>query len=128
MKTFVASVIIFVGVGAFVVLNMLAINKITGEMFEICASLPKSEEEFYANYEAALEATERLWELWDRKIDRIAYTVGYENIDRADDAMTELYSSAKNKDGGDYITAGMKFYDAILRLRELESFDIQSVM
>lgn len=128
MKTFFASAGIFLAVCGFVIWNMLSINSVIGKMNDIWEKLPQSLDEFDANYGDAMINSEKLSRLWDEKIDRLAYTVGYENIDRADDAMTELYTSAKNHDGEDFITAAMKFYDALRRLRELEGIDFQSIM
>lgn len=128
MKTFLGAVAIFLVIIAFVIMNMVHIEKLAGEMLSLCEALPRDTDEFLRDHDRVMADVERLWTLWDKSVERFALTIGYDNIDRADDALTELYFSAKNRDGEMFVTAAGKFYDALRRLRELEQFNLQSIL
>lgn len=128
MKTFIVSVLLLCAVLTFIVFNTTYICSHSNEMLEIVDSLPQSKEDFEADISAAFEKTQKLWDLWDKTIDKFAYTIGYSHIDRADDAAAELYAAAKNGDGESFITAALKFKDCLTRLKKLESFDFSSIM
>ena len=127
MKTFIASLILLCAVAAFIAFNTTYVVRISDEMLEIAESLPESKAAFEADIPSAMEKTQRLWDLWDKTIDKFAFTIGYGPIDRADDAA-ELYTAAKNGDGDSFVTAAIKFRDALSRLKKLESFDFESIM
>lgn len=128
MKTFIISVLLLCAVLTFTIFNSAYICSRSDEMLEAVGSLPQSKEDFAADIPSALEKTQKLWNLWDKTIDRFACTIGYGHIDRADDAIAELYAAAKNGDGESFVTAAMKFKDCLTRLKKLESFDIGSIM
>ena len=128
MKTFIASLILLCAVAAFIAFNTTYIVRISDEMLEIAESLPESKAAFEADIPTNKKKTQRLWDLWDKTIDKFAFTIGYGHIDRADDAAAELYTAAKNGDGDSFVTAAIKFRDALSRLKKLESFDFESIM
>ena len=128
MKTFIVSVLLLCAVLTSIVFNTTYICSRSDEMLETVDSLPQSKEDFEADISAAFEKTQKLWDLWDKTIDKFAYTIGYSHIDRADDSIAELYAAAKNGDGESFITAAMKFKDCLTRLKKLESFDFSSIM
>ncbi len=128
MKTFIVSVLLLCAVLTFIVFNTTYICSRSDEMLETVDSLPQSKEDFEADISAAFEKTQKLWDLWDKTIDKFAYTIGYSHIDRADDSIAELYAAAKNGDGESFIPAAMKFKDCLTRLKKLESFDFSSIM
>lgn len=95
MKTFIVSVLLLCAVLTFIVFNTTYICSRSDEMLETVDSLPQSKEDFEADISAAFEKTQKLWDLWDKTIDKFAYTIGYSHIDRADDSIAELYAAAK---------------------------------
>lgn len=96
-------------------------------MLDIAEALPDEVSDFEADYDAVLSETERLWEIWDKNADRLSLTINYDNINRSDDAIAELYTAAKNHDGELFVTAALKFSDNLKRLRKLENFDPGSI-
>ena len=128
MKTFAVSLLLICAVIAFTVFNTVCIVGRSNEMLAIADSLPQTKSDFEADIPSALEKTEELWSIWDKTIDRFAYTIGYSHIDRADDAIAELYAAAKNGAGASFVPAAIKFRDALSRLKRLESFDFESIM
>lgn len=128
MKTFIVSLLLICVVIAFTVTNTVYIVGRSNEMLEIAGALPKNKTDFEKDIPSAIEKAEQLWSIWDKTIDRFAYTIGYGHIDRADDAIAELYAAAKNGDGDSFVTAALKFRDALSRMKKLESFDFDSIM
>ena len=93
MKTFICALAIVCILTGVVVLNMLSINRTVDEMLDIASSVPERDGDIADDFSDVAEKVEKLWELWDKKITKLAYTVGYDDINRADDAMSELYTS-----------------------------------
>ena len=127
MKTFIAALALLAVLTALIITNAACINGAADEMLALCEAFPRDSEEFNARYEAISAAAEELFDLWDKYFERFSATIGFENIDRADDALTELYAAAKNRDGEAFIPAAMKFKDSVRRLRRLENFNFGSI-
>ena len=96
-------------------------------MLDIACSVPERGSDISEDFSDISESVEKLWELWDKKIAKLAFTVGYDDINRADDAMSELYTSYITKTKDSFITARMKFIDAIRRIRQMENFNLHSI-
>lgn len=127
MKTFICALVIVFALCGCVVLNMISINKTIDEMLDIACSVPERDSDISEDFSDISESVEKLWELWDKKIAKLAFTVGYDDINRADDAMSELYTSYITKTKDSFITARMKFIDAIRRIRQMENFNLHSI-
>jgi len=122
MKTFITALLIMAVVLTFVICNTVYITGKIDAMLDIAESLPADADAFDADYNSTKEAVERLWQMWDHTIDAIAFTSGYDNINRADDAITTLCISYRNQNGDDFSVARQSFCDSMKRLRKLESF------
>lgn len=127
MKTFIASLLLVSIVLTFVICNMLYICGKIDDMLEIIETLPSDSSAFETEYDTLREPMETLWHIWDSSFNRIAATTGYDNINRADDAMIMLYTSYQNRDGNNFSLARLTFSDSIKRLKALESFSLQSI-
>ena len=128
MKTSIVSLLLLCAVLTFIIFNTAYIGHLSDEMLSLAEDLPGTKEAFEADISSALEKTQKLWDLWDKTIDKFTFTIGYGHIDRTDDAIIELYSAAKNGDGDSFITAAAKFCDCLTRMKKLESFDFGSFM
>ena len=128
MKTFIVSLLLLCAVLTFIIFNTAYIGHLSDEMLSLAEDLPGTKEAFEADISSALEKTQKLWDLWDKTIDKFTFTIGYGHIDRTDYAIIELYSAAKNGDGDSFITAAAKFCDCLTRMKKLESFDFGSFM
>ena len=122
MKTFITALLIMAVVLTFVICNTVYITGKIDAMLTLAESLPADADAFDADYDNTKQVVEQLWEMWDSSIDAIAFTAGYDNINRADDAITTLCISYQNQNGDDFSVARQSFCDSIKRLRKLESF------
>lgn len=127
MKTFICALVIVCILTGVVVLNMLSINRTVDEMLDIASSVPEHDDDIADDFSDVADKIEKLWELWDKKITKLAYTVGYDDINRADDAMCEFYTSYVTKSKDSFITARLKFIDAVRRIKQMENFNPHSI-
>ena len=127
MKSFVFCIILFALITAGVIWNMHYIHSIIDELIEYAENLPQSIEELETNPEKYTETVENLYNLWDKKVNRISYTVGYGRIDYTDDALLEVYCSYYTKSYGDFILARKNLLDSLYRMRLLESISIENI-
>jgi len=122
MKTFVVAILLISAVFTFVLCNAYYIGGKIDALLEIAETLPADARAFEADYAKTEETINRLWQMWNESFNRIAFTTGYENINRADDALLSMYVSYQNGNGDDFAVAKMTFCDGLKRLKMLESF------
>ncbi len=127
MKTFIASLLLISAVLTFVICNSCYIGGKIDELLEIAETLPADADAFEAGKDTLEEDMERLWQMWDESFNRIAFTAGYDNINRADDAILLMYISYRDGDGDDFAVARMTFCDGLKRLKMLESFTLDGI-
>lgn len=127
MKTFLVSLVLTAAVLTFVICNSLYIGGKIEELLAIAEELPADADAFEADA-AAEEKMEQLWTLWDESFERIAFTSGYENLNRADDAILTMYISFQNRNADDFTIARMTFCDGLKRLKMLESFSLDGIL
>lgn len=127
MKTFVCALIIVCILTACVVLNMAMLNRMIDEMLDIAYSFPENDDGIADDFSNISESVEKFWDLWDKNITKISYTISYDDINRADDAINELYTSCITKTKDTFITSRMKAIDALRRIRQMENFNLQSL-
>lgn len=74
-----------------------------------------------------LETVGTLYDAWDELFPFLTYVTGYTALNRADDAVMELYCAVRTKAFEDAVTARAKLLDALGRMREMESISPGSV-
>ena len=122
MKTFIASIAIIMAVLTFVICNAAIVTGKIDELLTIAEALPADADAFDEAYDALAGEMERLRALWDKTMPFLAVTVGYDNLNRADEAFVSLYVNYENRNGDDFTVARMHFCDGLRRLRMLEGF------
>ncbi len=123
MKTFLISLVILCSIVGFVIWNAWDLNKTINEMLALTDALPIEATEFSRD-EKTEETISALWQLWERKFYRIAFTGGYSNCNRADEAIVALFIHYQNGNAEDFTHARLLFWDSLRRLKKLESFHI----
>lgn len=126
MKTFFAALVIFALVLGFVIWNAVDLQKTFGEMLTLTEALPFEAADFKQTPETQ-EIVDKLYRLWDKKFARIAFTSGYENCNRADEAIGALFLHYHNNNAADFTHARLMFWDSLRRLKMLESFHFDSI-
>ncbi|MGM9624989.1 MAG: hypothetical protein ACI3XM_04690 [Eubacteriales bacterium] len=69
----------------------------------------------------------KLYDAWDGLFPFLTYVTGYTALNRADDAVMELYCAIGTEAFEDAVTARAKLLDALRRMREMETISPGSV-
>jgi len=96
-------------------------------MLELTETLPQTEKDFEQLSPDTEETVRQLIGLWDREFPFIAFTAGYENTNRCDEAIGALSVHYQNGSVSDFTVALAVFCDALSRLRILEGFHLESI-
>ena len=127
MKTFIAAIVILSAIIGFVIWNTIDLQKTLGEMLEITEALPLEAKDFKKDDETRA-LVDKLYNLWDKKMGRIVFTGGYDNCNRADEAISALYIHYHNDNGGDFTHARLVLWDSLNRLKMLEGLHFDSIL
>ena len=125
MKSFLIAVFLVLLICAFSIYDSVCLCTITDSLLRAAEELPKDIEAF--EKEEALKSAEKLRMIWDNSVNRLTVTINHENINRADDAMNELYAAAFDNDAESFYPALMKFTDAVMRIRMFQTVSFDSI-
>jgi len=126
MKTFIAALIIFAVLCTLVCNVSSYIKEQTGLLSELAEALPESTEAFRNDKEVA-QKTKELCALWAQSMVVFPYIMGYDMLDRADEAALSLAAAAETKSEEDFLAARLRFIDAIGRLSGLFALTAESI-
>ena len=119
MKTFVCSLIIFSLLCTFIFINSYSVSKTLDELLRIASALPDDENDIENGGSELQTQMEKLYSVWDERVNGFAYVMDYNLLDRADEAMIALYCAHKSGNTDDFIYAKANFCDALRRLKIL---------
>lgn len=125
MKSFIVACILLLSVTLFVVFNAHTTVSAIDEMLALADTLPQTAADF--EYGEAEEKVLALTALWDQKFPCIAFTAGYENTNRCDEAIGALTIHFKNQNALDFAVSLSEFKDTLERLRILEGFHHEGI-
>ncbi|MBQ9748265.1 MAG: hypothetical protein IJV98_05720 [Clostridia bacterium] len=127
MKTFLIALFILALTVSFVVWNAWDLNRTAETLSALTRSLPEDAASFHKDAQTESTLAE-LYGLWDRKFERIAFTVGYNNCNRADEALLSLIAHYRNESAEDFTHARLLLLDSLRRLRVLEGISPESIL
>ncbi len=127
MKSFIVALILICSVTVFIIINAGQTVSAIDEMLALAESLPQNVDIFDTEYENIQETVYSLCLLWDKKFPYIAFTAGYENTNRCDEAIGSIRVHFENRNGTDFTVARAEFCDCLDRLRILEGFHLQGI-
>ncbi|MBQ8495842.1 MAG: hypothetical protein IJ489_00095 [Clostridia bacterium] len=125
MRSFIIAWVLLFSVILFVSLNAFVTVRAIDEMTALAETIPLSANDI--SYETDAEKVHTLAALWDRWFPYIAFTAGYTNTERCDQALGALTVYFGNRNFSDFAAALSEFHDALLRLRILEGFHIEGI-
>ena len=111
----------------FITVNACKTTARIDEMLSLTEILPKNEDEFKNQTKETETAVMELTRLWEKYFPSIAFTAGYENTNRCDEAIGALEIHFANGNGEDFTVSLSEFCDAISRVRMLEGFHWQGI-
>lgn len=128
MKSFIFALLILLSITIFVTVNAnWTVSKID-ELRALTEILPKTTAEFETMSEQAKLAVYELTELWERCFPVIAFTAGYENTNRCDEAIGALAIHFQNGSAAEFAVEISEFRDSLARLRILEGVHWQGIL
>lgn len=119
LKTFIAATIIFALLCSAIFGISSAVVQRLGELTALALALPEDAGEFSPPSERLLSQTTQLGVLWEKSMHFFPYIMGYEMLDRADEAALSLAAYAKSGEQAEFLAAKTRFLDSVARLREL---------
>lgn len=125
MKSFIVAWILLFCVICFVSINAFITVRAIDEMTALTETIPLSVDEIL--YETDAEKVRTLSALWDRYFPYIAFTAGYTNTERCDQAIGALSIHFRNRNFSDFAAAVSECHDALLRLRILEGVHAEGI-
>ncbi len=90
-------------------------------------SLPQTPEQYTANTESVSDTVSSLTEYWSDAVSYFSYVCGYTALNRADEAVWNLYAAVHAKDYAAAMIAKYQLLDALRRMRVLEMISVSSV-
>ena len=126
MKTFIAALIIFALLCALVFYASAFIKERAHELISLARALPATQEEL-ASTENLISRTHELAALWARSMALFPYIISYDMLDRADDAALSLCAAAESNCTEEFISARLRFIDAVSRLAGLFAISAASI-
>lgn len=127
MKSFIFALLMLLSVCIFITVNACKTTARIDEMLSLTEILPKNEDEFKNQTREIETAVMELTRLWEKYFPSIAFTAGYENTNRCDEAIGALEIHFANGNGEDFTVSLSEFCDAISRVRMLEGFHWQGI-
>ncbi len=126
MKTFIAALCLFAATLGFVIWNTIDLQMTYQEMLTLTEQLPFDAEDFQQTPQNE-ETLETLYRLWDKKFSRLVITSAYENLNRADEALSSLLIHYKNNNENDFTNSRLLFWDSLHRMQTLEGISFDSI-
>ena len=127
LKTFLSSVIIFIILCSAVFPVSENIASELDSLYAEARSLPSTREELAENKEDTMRKTAAICGKWKKDMGYFPYFIGYDLLDRADEAAFTLLSCAESGEVNEFFSARLKFLDALARLRGLYSLSVSSI-
>ena len=123
MRSFILALAALLLLASAVAANSAFVCRRLDEITQCAKLLP----ELDPKEEGAKETAHRLYSLWDRTVEPLSYTVGYQLIDRADDAIEEIVAAVETENDGNFAQARRRFLDAVGRMRKLQGLTFTGV-
>lgn len=122
MKSFIATLIIFVLLLVIIVFNFFYINRVGDNMTEMVNAL-----EFYDST-GCKAGLERLYGYWKDNEAKVSLSVSYIELNSVDDNMTKMISYFECDDRTEFECSRASLLNAIEEMRRLEAFSIKNIL
>ncbi len=96
-------------------------------LYEMTDALPTTPKEYQSDHAVYRDTAQRIGEDWSDAVGYLSYVCGYSALNRADEAVWNLYAAVRAEDWSTAIAARYQLLDALRRMRELETVTFSSV-
>ena len=102
-------------------------ENIVDTLYEMTETLPTDPVSYETASEKYRKAAEEIGAYWADAVGYFSYVCGYNALNRADEAIWNLYAAMEAGDYSSVISARYQLLDALRRMRELEGITLSSV-
>ena len=127
MKSVGISWILLIVILVFTVLNSVYVTKEVGAIKDLTEKISDSPLVLDERKEENKKISAALAKNWDDLFPYLTFVCSYSELNRADEAMTELLMTLRTETYEDTVTARGKLLDALRRILELEGFSIRAI-
>lgn len=127
MKSVVLSAVLLVLIGGFCFFVKMHTVHTVDMLYELTEALPTEPASFERNDAVCREKTEMLGKCWSDAVGYFSYVCGYNALNRADEAIWNLYAAVGCADYSSAVAARYQLLDALRRMRELEGITLSSI-
>ncbi len=96
-------------------------------LYTMTASLPTETGPYHESTDDCRAQAEALGEEWSDAVGYFSYVCGYNALNRADEAIWNLYAAIRSGDYHTAVAARYQLMDALRRMRELEGVSFSSI-
>ena len=127
MKSVVVSAGLLVLLTGFCLYVKFRTEHTVGALYEAVQAMPTETDVYEDNAQMYTAAVEDIGVRWSDAVGYLSYVCGYNALNRADEAVWDLYAAVTTEDWQSAVTARYQLLDALRRMRELEDIGFASV-
>ena len=121
-----AAVLLVITVGFTVFVTVRSIVTIN-DLYTMTEALPAAVSDYSGDEREWKDCVKAIGETWAKDVRYFSYVCGYTALNRADEAVWDLYAAILSGSYAEAIRARMQLLDALGRMRELEGVSLSSV-
>ena len=127
MKSVIVSAVMLLMAVIFCLFVKARTENIVDTLYAMTEELPTEPASYEIDAEKYRQKTEVIGKYWADAVGYFSYVCGYTALNRADEAIWDLYAAMEAEDYASAITARYQLLDALRRMRELEGISLSSV-
>jgi len=127
MKSVVLSAVLLISIVGFCFFVKIHTVRTVDMLYELTEALPTNTANYEDNARMYREQAELLGQRWSDAVGYFSYVCGYNALNRADEAVWNLYAAVGCEDYPTAIAARYQLLDALRRMRELEDVSLSSI-
>ena len=127
MKSVILSAVLLITLTVFCLFVKTNTLERVDALYELTAALPTEPAVYDGAHNGYREQAQALCEAWSDAVRYFSYVCSYNVLNRADEAVWNLYAAVESGDHPMAIAARYQLLDALRRMRELETVRISSV-
>lgn len=127
MKSVVLSAVLLVSIIGFCMFVKMHTAHTVDMLYELTEALPTETAVYEERPQEYRGKAELLGKRWSDAVGYFSYVCGYNALNRADEAVWNLYAAVRCEDYPSAIAARYQLLDALRRMRELEGITLSSI-
>ena len=127
MKSVITAAVLLVITVGFTVFVTVRSNVMINDLYTMTEALPAAVSDYSGEEREWKDCVKAIGETWAEDVRYFSYVCGYTALNRADEAVWDLYAAILSGSYAEAIRARMQLLDALARMRELEDVSLSSV-